>query len=80
MCCSNSFLNAHRWGGRVRAHLPLFTRQIKNYVLAINVFVNLQVKMLGLLTTDYGYRNKLSLLQQLIECSDVLLGPHWLYG
>lgn len=30
--------------------------------------------MLGLLTSDFGYQNRLTLLQQLIECGDVLLG------
>ncbi|CAH0397201.1 unnamed protein product [Chilo suppressalis] len=29
--------------------------------------------MLGLLTSDFGYQNRLTLLQQLIECGDVLL-------
>lgn len=30
--------------------------------------------MLGFLRSDFGYQNRLTLLQQLIECGDVLLG------
>lgn len=36
--------------------------------------------MLGLLTSDFGYQNRLTLLQQLIECGDVLLGRELVYG
>jgi hypothetical protein len=32
------------------------------------------VTMLGLLASDFGYQNRLTLLQQLIDCGDVLLG------
>lgn len=36
--------------------------------------------MLGLLTSDFGYQNRITLLQQLIECGDVLLGRELVYG
>ncbi|XP_068622952.1 AF4/FMR2 family member lilli isoform X2 [Battus philenor] len=36
--------------------------------------------MLGLLTSDFGYQNRLTLLQHLIECGDVLLGRDYVYG
>lgn len=36
--------------------------------------------MLGLLTSEFGYQNRLTLLQQLIECGDVLLGRELVYG
>lgn len=36
--------------------------------------------MLGMLTSDFGYQNRLTLLQQLIECGDVLLGREFVYG
>lgn len=36
--------------------------------------------MLGLLASDFGYKNRLTLLQQLIDCGDVLLGRELVYG
>lgn len=36
--------------------------------------------MLGLLASDYGYQNRITLLQQLIECGDVLLGKEFICG
>lgn len=35
--------------------------------------------MMGLLAADFGYNNRMTLLQQLIDCGDVLLGNQ-LYG
>ncbi|CAG4960990.1 unnamed protein product [Colias eurytheme] len=36
--------------------------------------------MLGLMTSDFGYQNRLTLLQQLIDCGDVLLGQNYVCG
>lgn len=36
--------------------------------------------MLGLLTSTFGYQNRLTLLQQLIDCGDVLVGKDIVYG
>lgn len=36
--------------------------------------------MMGLLASDFGYNNRMTLLQQLIECGDVLLGNQLVYG
>ncbi|XP_052744748.1 AF4/FMR2 family member lilli isoform X3 [Bicyclus anynana] len=36
--------------------------------------------MLGLLASDYGYQNRITLLQQLIDCGDVLLGRDFICG
>lgn len=30
--------------------------------------------MLGLLSSDFGFQNRLTLLQQLIDCGDALMG------
>lgn len=38
------------------------------------------VTMLGLLTSNFGYQNRLTLLQELIECGDILIGNELVYG